>query len=92
MTKFTAATIGLATLGALVSASADPCANPLLSPALCCNATAPETFRVRFDTTVGPFSIAIQRSWSPAGVDQFYNLAVCHYYGEYQTVLQQGCT
>jgi len=91
MTKFTAS-IGLATLGALVAASGDPCASPLLNPALCCNATAPETFRVRFDTTVGPFSIAIQRSWSPVGVDQFYNLAVCHYYGECREFLQQWCT
>ena len=39
------------------------------------NQTAPDTFRVRFDTTAGAFEIEARREWAPGGVDRFYNLA-----------------
>ena len=40
------------------------------------NATekAPETFKVKFNTTKGDFTLEINRSWSPLGADRFYNL------------------
>ena len=37
-------------------------------------ATAPETFKVRFDTTKGKFTVEVTRSLSPNGADRFYNL------------------
>lgn len=36
---------------------------------------APDTFRVRFDTTKGPFVVEVTRAWAPRGADRFYNLA-----------------
>ena len=38
------------------------------------NATAPEVFQARFETSKGTFVIEAQRAWSPNGVDRFYNL------------------
>ncbi|WP_419948758.1 peptidylprolyl isomerase [Candidatus Palauibacter sp.] len=38
------------------------------------NATAPETFRARFETSRGTFVVESNRAWSPNGVDRFYNL------------------
>lgn len=35
---------------------------------------APEVFRVRFETSRGPFVIEAHRAWSPFGVDRFYYL------------------
>jgi hypothetical protein len=39
----------------------------------CCNQTAPTAFNVTFSTTVGNFSIHIERQWSPWGVDRYVN-------------------
>ncbi len=35
---------------------------------------APETFKVKFNTTKGDFTLEITRAWSPLGADRFYNL------------------
>ena len=35
---------------------------------------APEEFTVKFDTSNGPFVVAVHRSWAPRGADRFYNL------------------
>jgi len=43
-------------------------------------ATAPETFRVRFDTTKGPFVVEVIREWAPNGADRFYNLVKLGYF------------
>jgi peptidyl-prolyl cis-trans isomerase A (cyclophilin A) len=50
------------------------------SPAF--QATAPDTFRVRFETTKGEFTVAVNRAWSPNGVDRFYNLVRNGYYND----------
>ncbi len=47
--------------------------SPLLDPSLA-NEKAPETFRVRFETTKGDFVVAVTRAWAPLGADRFYNL------------------
>lgn len=44
------------------------------------DAPAPDTFRVRFETTKGPFVVEARRAWSPLGVDRFYHLARAGYY------------
>jgi peptidyl-prolyl cis-trans isomerase A (cyclophilin A) len=41
---------------------------------------APETSRVRLETTKGTIRIELHRSWSPHGVDRFYNLVKHGYY------------
>lgn len=35
---------------------------------------APEVYRVRFETTQGPFVMEVIRGWAPLGADRFYNL------------------
>ncbi|MEO7683729.1 MAG: peptidylprolyl isomerase [Gemmatimonadaceae bacterium] len=35
---------------------------------------APSDFRVRFETTRGPFVVAVHHAWAPWGVDRFYYL------------------
>jgi peptidyl-prolyl cis-trans isomerase A (cyclophilin A) len=41
---------------------------------------APERFRVRFETTKGPFVVEVHRKWAPRGADRFYNLVELGYY------------
>jgi peptidyl-prolyl cis-trans isomerase A (cyclophilin A) len=43
---------------------------------------APDRFRVRFDTTKGPFVIEVTRKWAPRGADRFYNLVCAGYYDD----------
>ncbi|HCC57041.1 MAG TPA: peptidylprolyl isomerase, partial [Solibacterales bacterium] len=38
------------------------------------NETAPANFRVKFDTTKGPFVVEVHRDWAPIGADRFYTL------------------
>ena len=38
------------------------------------NEAGPESFRVRFETTKGPFVIEAHRNWAPIGVDRLWNL------------------
>jgi peptidyl-prolyl cis-trans isomerase A (cyclophilin A) len=35
---------------------------------------APESFKVRFDTTRGAIVVDVHRDWAPLGADRFYNL------------------
>jgi cyclophilin family peptidyl-prolyl cis-trans isomerase len=41
---------------------------------------APETFRVRLDTSKGVMLIDVHRAWAANGVDRFYNLVRLGYY------------
>ena len=41
---------------------------------------APDSFRVQFTTSRGPFVMHVVRAWSPRGVDRFYYLARHEYY------------
>jgi peptidyl-prolyl cis-trans isomerase A (cyclophilin A) len=43
---------------------------------------APERFRVRFETTKGPFVVEVTRAWAPKGADRFYNLAKARYFDD----------
>lgn len=48
----------------------------LLSPAnKVWSERAPQTFRVRIETSKGSFVIEAHRDWAPIGADRFYNLA-----------------
>jgi peptidyl-prolyl cis-trans isomerase A (cyclophilin A) len=35
---------------------------------------APASYRVRFETSAGPFVLTVTRAWAPLGADRFYNL------------------
>src|SRR5262249_7594115 len=43
---------------------------------------APGTFRVRVETTRGPFTMELVRALAPIGVDHFYNLVRAGYYND----------
>lgn len=58
-----------------------PAASPLLDPAML-NATAPDVYRARFETTKGDFVIEVRRADAPRGADRFYNLVTAGYYDE----------
>lgn len=57
--------------------------NPLLYPqAPQMNATAPDMYRARFETSAGEFVIEVHRDWAPIGADRFYNLVSNGYYDD----------
>ncbi|MEP7382858.1 MAG: peptidylprolyl isomerase [Gemmatimonadota bacterium] len=41
---------------------------------------APNTFRVRFETSKGPFVLEAHRAWSPRGVDRLYQLVESRFF------------
>jgi len=43
---------------------------------------APDLFRARFETSQGPFVIAVEREWAPLAADRFYNLVKNGFYDE----------
>jgi len=55
--------------------------NPLFTPKRL-TATAPETFRARFETSAGEFIVEVHRAWAPLGADRFYNLVVNGFYDD----------
>ena len=67
--------LGGAALISAQTAAPKPAAAPnkLLTPAAL-NAKAPETYRVKFDTSKGVFVVEVHRDWAPLGADRFYNL------------------
>jgi peptidyl-prolyl cis-trans isomerase A (cyclophilin A) len=64
-------------------ASPDPRRALLLKPeAPAMNRHAPESFRVRVETSRGPILLEVHRDWSPHGADRFYNLVWAGFYDE----------
>jgi peptidyl-prolyl cis-trans isomerase A (cyclophilin A) len=55
--------------------------DPLLQPGRLAE-TAPPTFRARFETSAGSFTVEVHRDWAPLGADRFYNLARSGYYDD----------
>ncbi len=41
---------------------------------------APAVYRVKFDTSRGPFVLEVHRDWAPLGADRFYNLVKNGFY------------
>ncbi|HEX4633057.1 MAG TPA: peptidylprolyl isomerase [Gemmatimonadales bacterium] len=59
--------------GAAVAPPADPAA--LLNPAApALTAQAPATYRAKFETSAGDFTVEVTRAWAPLGADRLYNL------------------
>ena len=44
--------------------------------------TAPDEFKVRFETSAGAFVIDVTRDWSPRGADRFYSLIRIGFYDD----------
>ena len=42
--------------------------------------SVPENYRVRFDTTKGPFTVEVTRAWAPRGGDRFHELLRMKFY------------
>lgn len=55
--------------------------NPLLYPGRL-DETAPDRYRVRFETTAGDFVVEVHRDWAPRGADRFYNLVANGFYDD----------
>jgi peptidyl-prolyl cis-trans isomerase A (cyclophilin A) len=43
---------------------------------------APETFKAKFDTSQGAFTIDVHRAWAPLGADRFFNLVKNGFYDD----------
>lgn len=59
----------------------EPSGTALMDPAELAE-TAPDTFRVRFETTKGAFVVEVVRAWTPNGADRFYTLVKNGYYDD----------
>lgn len=46
------------------------------------NEAAPDSFRVRVETSEGDFVISVHRDWAPVGTDRFYNLVRTGFYDD----------
>lgn len=44
--------------------------------------TAPAIYKVKFDTSAGPFVVEVHRDWAPHGADRFYNLVKNGFYDD----------
>ncbi len=45
-------------------------------------AKAPATFKVKFDSSAGPFVVEVHRAWAPNAADHFYALVKAGFYDE----------
>jgi len=63
----------LAAALAVLSAPALAQAPNLMNPAALTE-QAPASYKVRFDTSKGAFTVQVNRAWAPRGADRFYNL------------------
>jgi peptidyl-prolyl cis-trans isomerase A (cyclophilin A) len=44
--------------------------------------TAPATYKAKFDTSAGAFTIEVHHDWAPLGADRFYNLVKNGFYDD----------
>jgi peptidyl-prolyl cis-trans isomerase A (cyclophilin A) len=44
--------------------------------------TAPDTYKVKFTTSKGPFVVEVHKAWAPKGAQRFYDLVKAGYYNE----------
>jgi peptidyl-prolyl cis-trans isomerase A (cyclophilin A) len=66
---------------ALISVLAVPVVQAAgLSDPASLNETAPDVYKVKFDTSKGPFVVEVHRDWAPNGADRFYNLVKNGFY------------
>jgi len=63
------------------AAPAVEASSPLLAPDSLIE-TAPDMYRVLFETSVGTIVVQVNRAWAPNGADRFYNLVKNGYYDD----------
>ena len=56
--------------------------NPALLDAALATEKAPDTYKVRMNTTAGEFTIEVHRDWAPRGADRFFNLVKIGYFND----------
>ncbi len=56
--------------------------NPALTNPALANETAPATYKLKFATTKGDFTVDVTREWAPNGADRLYNLAKIGYFDD----------
>jgi peptidyl-prolyl cis-trans isomerase A (cyclophilin A) len=73
--------IALAILLSAVTAGAEtaPVPEVLMDPTALTE-QAPDSCRIKFETSKGDFVLALEREWAPIGADRFYNLVVNDYF------------
>lgn len=54
--------------------------NPALMDPSKATETAPDEYKVKFETTAGDFTVKVHRDWAPKGADRFYNLVKIGYF------------
>jgi len=59
---------------AVVPAAMTPALGQALMTPAALTEHAPPVYKVKFDTSKGPFEVEVHRDWAPAGADRFYNL------------------
>lgn len=69
----------LVVVGALAVSRCAPQAS-LTKPDMVLSHVAPATFRARFETSQGPFTVEVTRAWAPRGADRFYSLVRAHFF------------
>jgi peptidyl-prolyl cis-trans isomerase A (cyclophilin A) len=80
--RLTAKILIVVTLMMLVTASVMTAAPGDLANPAQFTAKAPDTFKAKFDTSKGEFTVEVTRAWSPNGADRFYNLVKNGFYND----------
>lgn len=80
MSRVTTVAIALAVLAAFPAEGAAQA--PSLKNPASLKEQAPANYKVRVETSVGPFVIEVTRAWAPLGADRFYNLVKNGFYDE----------
>jgi peptidyl-prolyl cis-trans isomerase A (cyclophilin A) len=78
MRRFTTL-VGLVCVPLLAAACADKSSPPAQGGA---PHQAPDSFRVTFETTRGPFVVQVSRALAPIGADRFYDLTQQHFFDD----------
>lgn len=55
-------------------------ANPAMKDPSLAKETAPDSYKVKFETTKGDFVVSVTKAWAPVGADRFYNLVKIGFY------------
>ncbi|HEX8027214.1 MAG TPA: peptidylprolyl isomerase [Vicinamibacterales bacterium] len=67
-------------LAAVIAAPSAAVAQPSLKNPASLTEKAPDTYKVKLDTSAGPVVIQVTRAWAPLGADRFYNLVKNGFY------------
>jgi cyclophilin family peptidyl-prolyl cis-trans isomerase len=67
-------------LAAALAAPSVAAAQPSLKNPASLTEKAPDTYKVKLDTSAGPVVIEVHRDWAPLGADRFYNLVKNGFY------------